>query len=168
MYYLANFGYQELSGKRLNELSKRPDIFQNIVDAIVKTNQKIDDTFKEQTRYKKPLVELEMRQINDEVLPDNDLTRLKLLRERKNKYMKKNYVQRSKYISQKKFREKLLDARYRDLESKRSIKNKSVKLKNPLKVGVLGLGILGATAYGVKKLRDSRSDKGKQRGKYNV
>jgi hypothetical protein len=40
---------------------------------------------------------------------------------------------------------------------------------NKSKVGALGLGFLGATAYRrAKKLRDSRSDKGKQRGKYNV
>jgi hypothetical protein len=43
---------------------------------------------------------------------------------------------------------------------------KELRIKN-LKLGALGLGVLGAGAYGIKKLRDSRSDKGKKRGKYN-
>ena len=35
------------------------------------------------------------------------------------------------------------------------------------KMGILGLGVLGAGVYTAKKLRDSRSDKGKLRGIYN-
>ncbi len=56
--------------------------------------------------------------------------------------------------------------RLRDLEKTDDIANNRKIIKT--KMGLLGLGILGATAYGVKKLRDSRSDKGKKRRKYNV
>lgn len=37
---------------------------------------------------------------------------------------------------------------------------------NKLGTAALGLGVLGATAYGIKKIRDTRNDKGKKRGQY--
>jgi len=46
---------------------------------------------------------------------------------------------------------------------------KKMKLGTKLPLGLLGASLLGYGAYrSVKKLRDSRSDKGQQRGKYNV
>jgi hypothetical protein len=170
---MADFEYKELSDKQLLKiLETQPNMREKLEKARLKTDKKLEDTHEKRYRYHKPQLDLEMRAIDGEDLSDDDITRLKNLKAWKNKYRQKNHIQHMKSISQKQFRDKILDPHYIEtakklLDEEPPFNSKGIDSKKLLKLGVVGLGVLGAGIYGAKKLRDSRSDKGRKRGKYN-
>lgn len=186
MFYLsdynAEFAYQEPSEKYWNKLQENKDLARRIkkqkieglkgkkfrelldkddIERLKYLSDKLENTFREPDS-KTYLAKNKIGLLNDLIQSRADTS----LSNEQNSVLIDNLKAISKRSN--KFQDEATTFKERANELSKKLKNSETSLRNLKRIGLGTLGIagLGALTYGINKLRKTRSDKGKIRGKY--